>query len=236
MNYLPPIQRANNVVGGQQRLVWTPEKAQRAAERGVYIVVPSGTRRFLRGANRSWNLPREANIIFHSRYRIAGQPEDVIQALRQAGVDENTIQQVIQTSFNAQNVQGEMAVQFAQALAQDEGQNAARRDEMAGREAQLERPRTYDKVRAKDKIYIQLMRVLRRGVFENNQEFGLERNAFDHRADVQVHRANMTARREILQELGVLLTANSTLLNDLEVELGIAQPMIPDVDYDSDDE
>lgn len=227
MNYLPPIQRANNVVGGQQRLVWTPEKAQRAAERGVYIVVPSGTRRFLRGANRSWNLPREANIIFHSGYRIAGQPEDVIQA----GVDENTIQQVIQTSFNAQNVQGEMAVQFAQALAQDEGQNAARRDEMAGREAQLERPRTYDKVRAKDQIYIQLMRVLRRGVFENNQEFGLDRNA-----DFQVQRTNMTARREILQELGVLLTANSTLLNDLEVELGIAQPIIPDVDYDSDDE
>ena len=109
-----------NLQGDAQRLAWTQERAQRAAEQGNYIYVPkTGRTLLLAGTHRMWNRPEPANIIYHSGYRIAGTPNDVQNALLQAGVDRQTIDQVLATSLAANNYNTNMQQVYNDTLASD---------------------------------------------------------------------------------------------------------------------
>lgn len=90
-------------MNNQRRVVWTVDGAEKAAGGGYYILVPTGSRRYLSGAARSWSNPNESDIIFNTDFRIAGKPDDIRQALAAAGYDHGTIENAIATSISREN-------------------------------------------------------------------------------------------------------------------------------------
>lgn len=87
----------NQRVAARMILPWTILKAQRAQENCYFIAVPIGARRLISGVHRTWN--QTPTWI----YRIAGQPADVIMALRAGGVDEQTVNEIMATALTSQN-------------------------------------------------------------------------------------------------------------------------------------
>jgi len=59
--------------------------------------------RVIAGAVRSWNSHNESDIIFNRMYRISGSPENVILALRNAGLSEDTIKITLENSITSAN-------------------------------------------------------------------------------------------------------------------------------------
>jgi hypothetical protein len=111
---------------------WSIEAADKAKKKGAFIRVGGKqvTRRFLSGALRSWGNEdeNENRTIFHTGYRITGTPEAVTYALRQAGYDDQTIQEVLDTSITKENYDDQMLRDYQEeldnySLIKKEGQN-----------------------------------------------------------------------------------------------------------------
>lgn len=69
----------------------------------LIFFVPKGSKRVLSGARRSWGKPEEEDIIFNQEFRIAGNPDDIRQALLSTGYDNETIEYVIASSISKEN-------------------------------------------------------------------------------------------------------------------------------------
>lgn len=94
-----------NVIPAKYR--WTPEAAQKAATKGVFVRV-GGTQvtpRYLSGAKRSWKSadPEENRTIFNLTYRITGTPESIRAALGYAGYTPEQIEAAIADSITSEN-------------------------------------------------------------------------------------------------------------------------------------
>lgn len=98
------------------KLPWTILRAQKAALKHMLIFVPSGTNRTGSGLLSNYKLienlrpefaDRRRNLIAHMGYRIIGEKDDVIEALRKAHVSEQTIAEILETAITYENYKTE---------------------------------------------------------------------------------------------------------------------------------
>ncbi len=117
---------------------WTREKALKAAEKNNFIRVGPNqsqpARRFLTGAERKWRsdnpLENESIFILDPNYRISGNVNDVVQALREASIDDATIQGLLNNAVTKQNYQDGGAYQalYDAEIARRKGLSKAKSD------------------------------------------------------------------------------------------------------------
>lgn len=82
------------------RLPWTEFKAQGAGAKCAFVYVTKGGSKM---ASINMLQNQEMGIVYHLGYRIAGRREDVIDALRKANVNEETIRQIMETVVSYEN-------------------------------------------------------------------------------------------------------------------------------------
>ena len=80
---------------------WTGVKAQTAERRCGYIQVPSG--KFILSSGLSRMLGINNKLVVHTGYRIIGEKENVVDALRKGHVGEETINEILNTLITYQN-------------------------------------------------------------------------------------------------------------------------------------
>lgn len=101
-------------------LKWTPDAAENAAKKNNFLRVGGEkvTSRLLSGAPRSWGSddPAENRTIFNTTFRITGVPENVTEALRYVGYDENEIKAAIADSITRENYQNGKKAEYEEEL------------------------------------------------------------------------------------------------------------------------
>lgn len=101
----PPSFPTINVVPAGFR--WNTDAADTARAKGAFLRVGGNqvTRRYLSGADRSWNSenPEENQTIFHTGYRITGTPDSIRTALQYAQLSPEEIDNVIATAITRDN-------------------------------------------------------------------------------------------------------------------------------------
>lgn len=108
---------------------WSQERARKAAEKQGFIRVAPGqtqsSRRYLTGAKNRWASanPEENNAIFIARddVRISGNVNDVVAALREAGIDDNTIANLVAGAITKENYQTTMKAAYDAEIARRKG-------------------------------------------------------------------------------------------------------------------
>ena len=101
---------------------WTVEAGTKANNRGNFIQVPQGHKLVLVGAPRIWSRPETQNYYYHVGYRIAGNPDDISAALRQAGISQIFINTALQNAITRDNYQNTMKSLYNQTIAADQKQ------------------------------------------------------------------------------------------------------------------
>lgn len=101
---------------------WTVEAGAKAAERGYFIQVPDGHKLLLSGAPKIWSRPETQNYHYHTEYRIAGNPDDILSSLRQAGIAQFMLTNILQNSITRNNYQTTMKSVFDRIIANDQNQ------------------------------------------------------------------------------------------------------------------
>ena len=118
MSHSTPFPKAVSI---PPELKWSPEAAQKAADKGAFIRV-GGTKpscRFLSGATRSWTSanPLENRTIFSIEYRISGTPENVSASLKYANYPDEQVQEALANAITKENYLSTKNEEYKQELA-----------------------------------------------------------------------------------------------------------------------
>ncbi|CAH6418185.1 Hypothetical protein HVR_LOCUS54 [uncultured virus] len=114
-----PFTERSELIDQRSSMVWTLDRAQKAAERGYYIMVPVLGYRTLKSAEKVWSKSESKDDIYHPTFRITGAPEDVIKALQTAQISKSTIEEVLATSISNNNYQSNFKALYEQTLNSD---------------------------------------------------------------------------------------------------------------------
>lgn len=85
---------------------WTVEKAKQASENHYFIVTPTGGAISPKALSVLLKYYGDG-LMFHTKYRIAGTSDKIIEALKNAGINDETIADILKTSVSAMNYQDE---------------------------------------------------------------------------------------------------------------------------------
>lgn len=101
-------------------LKWTSDVAENAGKKNAFLRVGGEkvTSRLASGAPRSWSSedPAENRTIFNVTFRITGTPENVAEALKYAGYDDDQVKAAIADSITRNNYQTTKKVEYDEEL------------------------------------------------------------------------------------------------------------------------